>query len=149
MRFSRKVCNNIKYLKLIEVQWNVCLFLSVSGVELGIRNERKRISAMWQNHIYLSIENPTASRGIYAGFSHKMLLCGISIFVWEELLVPPSRAGSVAEEHQHCTSITSVFSLPSGCIRRYRYGRWWCDLPDGMGIRTDFIPHAMWARKSL
>ena len=54
--------NNIKYLKLIEIQCNV-LFLPVLGVELGVRNERKRAYRMWEN-AYLNIKNPMASRAL-------------------------------------------------------------------------------------
>ena len=53
-------CNIQKYLKLIEVQYNV-LFSSAFGVELDVKNERKRVSRNWEN-AYLSIKNPKASR---------------------------------------------------------------------------------------
>ena len=40
---------------MIEVQCNV-LFLSVFGIELGVRNKRKRVSRMWEN-AYFSMKN--------------------------------------------------------------------------------------------
>ena len=34
--------------------------LAIFGVEVNVRNERKRVSRMWEN-TYLSTENPRAS----------------------------------------------------------------------------------------
>ena len=36
-------------------------FLSAFGVEAAVKNERKRVTRMWEN-AYLSIKNPKASR---------------------------------------------------------------------------------------
>ena len=47
---------------MIEVQCNV-LFLSTFGFEIDVKNERKRVSRMWEN-AYLSIKNPKASRAL-------------------------------------------------------------------------------------
>ena len=41
------------------------IFLSAISVELGVRNERKRVTGMWEN-TYLSIKNPKAS-GLSSG----------------------------------------------------------------------------------
>ena len=38
-------------------------FLSVFGVELSVRNERKKVFGMWEN-VYLSIKNLKASRAL-------------------------------------------------------------------------------------
>ena len=45
-------CNNIKYLKLFEVQCNV-LFLSVFGVELAVKYERKRVKNVECGRIHI------------------------------------------------------------------------------------------------
>ena len=47
---------------MIEVNSNV-LFLSTFGVKIDVKNERKRVSRMWEN-AYLSIKNPKASRAL-------------------------------------------------------------------------------------
>ena len=58
---------------MIEVQCNV-LFLSTFGVEIDVKNERKRVSRMWEN-AYLSIKNPKASRALKWALDpgHKLL----------------------------------------------------------------------------
>ena len=59
--------------QLIEVQSNV-LFLSTFGVEVDVKNWRKRISRMWEN-AFLSIKIPKASRALKWALdpSHKLL----------------------------------------------------------------------------
>ena len=47
------------------MQCNV-LFLSVFGVEIAVKNERKRVSRTWEN-AYLSIKNPKVSRTHLSG----------------------------------------------------------------------------------
>ena len=44
-------------MQLIEIQ---CAISSIFGVQLNVRNERKRVFRMWEN-AYLSIENPKTS----------------------------------------------------------------------------------------
>ena len=72
-----KVCNNIKIsqidcsnkIGISQIQYNI-LFLPIFDVELHVRNERKRVSKMWDN-AYLNIDNLKASRVI------KLTLSGI------------------------------------------------------------------------
>ena len=73
------------------------MYLEVLGVKLGVRNERKGVSRMWEN-VYLSIKNPKASRAlkqapdpgrICACFTHATSLHDVGILLRKQSLLPP------------------------------------------------------------
>ena len=53
----------IKKIGIVYKNISNVLFLSASGVEVDIKNERKRLSRMWEN-AYWSIKNPKASTAL-------------------------------------------------------------------------------------
>ena len=73
------------YEKLFKCLKLIVIFSSVFGVELGVRNETKKVSIMWKN-MYLSIKN---SRYWYLHFTCTTSLHDLSIFLWKKPLARP------------------------------------------------------------
>ena len=85
---------------MIEVQSNV-LFPSAFGIELAVKNERKRVSKMWEN-AYLSIKNPKAPWPQMACFVHVTLLSTLATFglrSWHPPYPNPGSTPGVTDNH--------------------------------------------------